>query len=72
MILQFFIVGSVLTVSRDPIFFCGGFLCGGKKNKTTPSEKVFIDWIHAQEEHGGEVGKVFHFCHSASPSLESS
>ena len=40
------------------------FLCGGKKNKTTASEKVFMDWTHAQEEHGGEVGKVFHFCPS--------
>ena len=37
------------------------FLCG---TKTTPAEKVFIDWTHAQQAQGGDVGKEFHLCHS--------
>ena len=38
------------------------FLCG---TKTTPAEKVFIDWNHAQGEHGGDSGNVFQFCHQS-------
>ena len=44
-----------------PIWYTG-FLVG--QRKTTPAEKVFIDWTHAQGEHDGEVGKGFHLCHS--------
>ena len=37
------------------------FLC---RTKATPAEKVFIDWTHAQQAQGRDVGKEFHLCRS--------